>query len=116
MTKINRIILLFITISITLFSCNTDISDKIVGSYVDNNESKKEGYLKISHVNENIYGINIVSNKKGEKEVYFEASFNKNERILNAKGPLIQMNFKFSEDYEKLYLLGESEDKFLVKK
>ena len=113
--KSNLIFSFIVALCLLCSSCGPSASDLITGTFIPGEDNKGNGYVRISHINKNIYGISLSSNRENGDEAYIEADYNATERILSAKSGYGQSSFKYSEDYSKLYIVGHSKDEFFVR-
>lgn len=123
MTKISKALFIPAIIICTLLlsvNCkNTAKEDTIVGRYesVGDSDDQKIEY-HITHVKDNIYGIKVDASFDGTvtQTDYLEGSFNPKERILTTKRSNVVLNYKFSQDFRTVALMGEENDIRLERK
>lgn len=123
MTKISKTLFIPAIVMCTLLlsvNCkNTAKEDTIVGRYesVGDSDDQKIEY-HITHVKDNIYGIKVGASFDGTETQtdYLEGSFNPEERILTTKRSNVVLNYRFSQDYKTVALLGAENDIRLERK
>ncbi|MGB6151852.1 MAG: hypothetical protein WBG48_07665 [Pricia sp.] len=107
-------------ISFILLSCgNTADKDQILGSYEASNKQKtKTMVYNITHIKENNYGVKFIADHEGKEAetAYYEGTYNQVERILSVNTGLAVMNLQFSDDYEKISLIGDKSGNILYRK